>query len=67
VTTASGGTSQAQVLAFAEQLKPPPQHGGGRDLGGVQQRSPSLPLPADAKAQVDPARRLPGEALAGFG
>ena len=24
------------MLAFAEQLKPAPQHGSGRDLGGVQ-------------------------------
>ena len=27
------------MLAFAEQLKAPPQHGGGRDLAGVQQRA----------------------------
>ena len=55
------------MLAFAEQLKPPPQHGGGRDLAGVQPCGPLLPLPADAKAEVDPVRRLPGEALACFG
>ena len=50
----------------AEQPEPPTQHGAGRDLAGVEQGGPPLPFPADANAQADPARRLAGEALAGF-
>ena len=55
------------MLAFALQLEAPPQDRAGGHLAGVQQGGAPLPVPADPHAQVDHARRLPGEIAAGLG